>query len=355
MNYYEELGVRHDATIEDIRQAYKLTARLLHPDRQLDPRLKQIADRQMKRLGGIVDLLTDPETRAHYDDVLLMGNRPDAITRMHAIPPPAAERWQGDTNVAALAGRYWFWVVSAAFVVILGAWSFVQPVPAVPGAEWRGETAAPRDFDSQHPPARTARGALDRGSDRRPSAPAGRFPFAERTRAPGSAPEPHPTSVPEVDPPVVFALPQPAHVPELAALSLPASLPPLRKEASFAGRWLYSPRPGEDPAERGVYPATYIELLLVEHGADLAGDYHAVYKVYDQTVSPDIAFQIHGSADSATSAKFAWATSTDTARGRAEMTLRSPNILHVSWWTTAFGRQNTLGSGAGLLIRQQAP
>jgi hypothetical protein len=144
-------------------------------------------------------------------------------------------------------------------------------------------------------------------------------------------------------------------VPELPGLSLPASLPPLRNEASFVGRWLYSPRPGEESTERGVYPATYIELLLVENGGDMAGDYHAVYKVSDQTVSPDVAFQIRGTADSATSAKFAWATNSDNARGRAEMTLRSPNVLFVSWWTTAFGRQNTLGSGTGLLIRQQTP
>jgi len=40
MNYYEELGIRQDAALEEIRQAYKLLARLLHPDAQPDARLK---------------------------------------------------------------------------------------------------------------------------------------------------------------------------------------------------------------------------------------------------------------------------------------------------------------------------
>jgi len=44
MNYYEELGIRQDAALEEIRQAYKLLARLLHPDAQPDARLKAMAE-----------------------------------------------------------------------------------------------------------------------------------------------------------------------------------------------------------------------------------------------------------------------------------------------------------------------
>ena len=54
MDYYEELGIHPDATIGEIREAYKLAARLVHPDTQLDPRLKNLAECQMKRLSDVM-------------------------------------------------------------------------------------------------------------------------------------------------------------------------------------------------------------------------------------------------------------------------------------------------------------
>ena len=74
MTYYEELGVRKDAPLEEIRQAYKTLARVLHPDNQVDPDLKPMAQRQMQRLVEIVAVL-DPEQRFHYDETLLPGTR----------------------------------------------------------------------------------------------------------------------------------------------------------------------------------------------------------------------------------------------------------------------------------------
>ena len=122
---------------------------------------------------------------------------------------------------------------------------------------------------------------------------------------------------------------------------------------SFAGTWLYAPQPG-DELEAGKYPATYVELVLVEHEGEIAGDYRARYKVPDQAVSPEVAFRIRGTAGRARSAKFLWSAGGQ-AKGQAEMTLRGPNVLYVSWWTTEFGRQATLASGTAVLIRQQAP
>src|ERR1035438_2874520 len=124
-------------------------------------------------------------------------------------------------------------------------------------------------------------------------------------------------------------------------------MPPLPKAPSFAGRWLYTPQPG-DGSERGLYSAKYVELLVVEHAGELAGDYRARYEVPDPAVSPEVAFKLRGAAGSATSGNFDW-LSGDNAKGQAEMTLRAPNVLYVSWWTTEFGRRATLGSGTAVL------
>src|ERR1035438_3483959 len=78
MNYYEELGVRQDAPAEDIRQAYRMLARLLHPDSHVEPNLKPVAERQMQRLGEMVAVLSDPGKRSHYDEMLLPGRRAPA-------------------------------------------------------------------------------------------------------------------------------------------------------------------------------------------------------------------------------------------------------------------------------------
>ena len=66
MNYYEELGMTQDATTADVREAYKLAARSLHPDWQRDQRLKDLAECQMRRLSDVVAMLVSPRKRAMY-------------------------------------------------------------------------------------------------------------------------------------------------------------------------------------------------------------------------------------------------------------------------------------------------
>jgi protein TonB len=76
MNHYEELGVSPRATKEEIHQAYRNAVKLLHPDRQLDPAVREIAEKQMLRLNTVAQLLLDPEQRCRYDDTLFTSRFP---------------------------------------------------------------------------------------------------------------------------------------------------------------------------------------------------------------------------------------------------------------------------------------
>src|SRR4051812_29040208 len=60
---YEVLGLRRDASADDIKSAYRRLAKKLHPDLNPDKRVEQ----QFKEVTAAYDLLSDPEKRARYD------------------------------------------------------------------------------------------------------------------------------------------------------------------------------------------------------------------------------------------------------------------------------------------------
>jgi len=63
-NYYELLGVARDATVEQIKQAYRRLARQYHPD--LNPGDKS-AEERFKLVGEAYEVLSDTAKRAQYD------------------------------------------------------------------------------------------------------------------------------------------------------------------------------------------------------------------------------------------------------------------------------------------------
>src|SRR6516164_9702215 len=63
-DYYETLGVKRDASEEEIKKAYRKLARQYHPDR--NPGDKQ-AEAKFKELQRAYDVLSDKNKRAQYD------------------------------------------------------------------------------------------------------------------------------------------------------------------------------------------------------------------------------------------------------------------------------------------------
>jgi molecular chaperone DnaJ len=66
-NYYDILGVSSTATPEEIKKAYRTLALKHHPDR--NPGVRE-AEERFKELAGAYEILSDPEKRREYDDVL---------------------------------------------------------------------------------------------------------------------------------------------------------------------------------------------------------------------------------------------------------------------------------------------
>lgn len=65
-DYYEQLGVKRDATVEQIRQAYRKLARKHHPDVNPGDRL---AEEKFKDINEAHEVLSDPEKRKRYDQL----------------------------------------------------------------------------------------------------------------------------------------------------------------------------------------------------------------------------------------------------------------------------------------------
>lgn len=337
MSYYEELGVEPGASTEEIRRAYKRLTRLMHPDHQADPELRAAAERQMRRLNQIEEILTNPGARARYDRELALGG---AVLRSQI---PAGERRRS-------LSMGWVWVLSLIAVIILVAVWF-------PADSERATVSMP----AAAPPVSSVV-AASRGNE-----PAKQL----RSRAAGaSLAATRPVPPPVVQKPVVGeetatpvprdpepAVLPPVHAPPLAlgaASVQPAATvraEPASRKPGLAGQWIYA-RSADDRTDAKLYPPEYIELRVVQDNGRLSGNYQARYFVSNRAVSPNVTFRFEGEVKDG--GEYTW-EGAGGARGKVELRLTGSQSMEVNWFATEMGTQLGLGSGSATLYRRQDP
>jgi curved DNA-binding protein len=79
-DYYATLGVKKDASQDDIQKSYRKLARKFHPDVNKDPQ----AEVKFKEIGEAYEVLKDPDKRKRYDQLGSNWNRTGG-------PPPGYE------------------------------------------------------------------------------------------------------------------------------------------------------------------------------------------------------------------------------------------------------------------------
>jgi hypothetical protein len=358
MNFYEEFGVRNDASVEEIRQAYKTLARVLHPDSQLDEKLKAAAACQMKRLHDVLDIFVDPGKRRAYDESLVADAYPNAA--LHWVPRTDAEPFVQPLSKFELAQsvfRHWPWILMGCMILGSGFWYVTARLPPTPmpaeSMPNRSPHAALPDSISPvlRPVERAAKHEIHSASVAEAALPEEPGPGAAKPDSPGLPDVPLPLPIPVAFSGLAPTAAYSARAPRVPAPEDAPSVPSVRG-SSFAGEWFYVP--AIEKPDPHLYPPVDIEFQLTEKDGLLYGQYRGTYKVPDTAVSQDVVFQVQGKSSTGSSAVLAW-TSSDGANGEIDLNLRQPNLMRVTWWTTRLGRRPGLSSGTATLFRQQTP
>ena len=361
MNFYEELGVPPDAPLLTIRDAYRNVARLLHPDAQTDPVLKESAEGQMKRLNHLFDILADPARRRRYDQELgEFAERQATVFIQAPTPADPFDRSHSGTLVWLSAT-----VVCATFIIWLAARESssspaVYPLPSsfshASGAQAHAGSAPPARLRAAAtvrpatPPAnpgtvephddelRALRGQLL-------AANAGRE-LLEKQMAAGDA-ERKAVNLANLTPAPLVAPVAPLEI-SLPAI-LPPAAPPSLAEPRWAGSWAYHPSRAQKK-DNALFPPEFIEAVIAEDNGRIRGQYHARFKVADASISPDVDFRFEGNV-SGQVGRLSWIGGGG-AKGEVQLKLVSGTTLEIVWSASALGKSMGLASGTSVLTRK---
>jgi hypothetical protein len=409
MTYYEELGVPAEASCEEIRQAYKRLVRLLHPDRCSDPATRVLAELQMRRLNGILEVLSRPDERAEYDRSLVEGGpiwqcATAARSDIGRREPPGWDglcgdaRWRCPTAAGDASGAQPVdWEVEKAHARerarragyasgrrllpgggatgcawwrgARGRWrAMLRPAAALAGVVGLGLLGALMPSSRPVPKPIMQAAAADlrplpvpsaRRRPQTPSPPAAAAQEAARAAAQEAAQEggsPTQTlagySTAAEDRPV--EAPSPAYLEPTAirdAVAPPAAAavdhPPGEGPNRLSGDWIFVP---VAETQRSAYPPEFIELRLREHAGAMRGSYRARYRVADRAISPNVAFQFEGRTG-AEGGVLLWSGSGG-SQGEVTLRLLANGNLHVAWEADRLGEELGLISGAATLVRK---
>jgi curved DNA-binding protein CbpA len=348
ITYYEELGVEGTASSDEIRDAFRALVRLLHPDQHSDPLLKEVAERQMRKLNRIYSVLSDAARRTAYDQSL---NTPRTA--------PVIVFSGSDGTLKKLLAR-----VGAAVAVIGGIFLLIWFAMTSNNAEVRGQdirgVSTGRAGDAPEGDAgeqisrlreqlRVAETERDSALEqlgrlgRRPNdgAYGGRLPS---TKAPGSNQPAVATNVNELAPPGE-TIPIPT-----AGSAAPATSDPAVDAAQFAGLWVFSKAGSASPGGKSQYPPEFIEVTMTERNGALHGQYHSRYQVLDHAISPDVDFVFNGTPNGS-ALNCAW-LGPGGAKGRVTLKLTPVSTVEVAWNATELGSQQWLVNGTATLVRK---
>src|SRR5436190_5947591 len=107
--FYDELGVGRDASVPEIKRAFKEVAKLYHPDKN-PPEKQAWAHEQMSRFNFIMETLLNPVTRREYDELVKKYEDTPLVARPRRRPHEqnALEREYAQVSVEImnLAGKY---------------------------------------------------------------------------------------------------------------------------------------------------------------------------------------------------------------------------------------------------------
>ena len=410
MTYYEELGVPAEASREEIRQAYKRLVRLLHPDHCGDPATRVLAELQMRRLNGILEVLSHPGERANYDRSLVEG---DPIWQCHATgrddatrpEPPGWDglwcdaRWRrpattGDAFCAQPAdwevaradareraqraaysaglqpgiqlkpcdnGCAWrhearrrrsaIWRSAAVLAGVMGLLLFYALMPSIPPVR---QPVMQADTNPRPLPAPSAKRRA-----RAPSPPAAAAQVAAREAAHDAVHQGDAAtqvlagySPADEDRPLeapLFA--DPDRTPVREAMRAPTAAgdrPAGEAPNGFSGDWVFV---AAAETQNSAYPPEFIELRLREHQGAMRGSYRARYRVADRAISPNVAFQFEGRTG-AEGCVLPW-LGPGGSQGEVTLRLLANGNLQVAWEADRLGEELGLISGAATLVRKR--